>query len=124
MTPVKRAQRLFIGAAALLAAGLLYAVFVGATGIAVPCIFRAITGLKCPGCGMTTLCMCLLRLDIPGAWSANPAAFLMLPLGAAVAVDMSVRYIRTGTKAADRFSTVSLGIIAAVLVVYAIIRNI
>ncbi len=51
----------------LLPAGGLYALFVHATGLMIPCPFRLITGLKCPGCGMTHMCMSLLRLDFKAA---------------------------------------------------------
>lgn len=43
--------------------GMLYAVFIKITGISIPCLFREITGLKCPGCGITTFFMNLLFLS-------------------------------------------------------------
>lgn len=46
---------------------------------AVICPFRALTGLPCPGCGMTRAFLALGRLDIAEAFSQNP---LSLPLAA------------------------------------------
>lgn len=46
---------------------------------AVLCPFRALTGLPCPGCGMTRAFLALGRLDFAGAWAYNP---LSLPLAA------------------------------------------
>ena len=41
-------------------------------GIGLKCPFYEVTGLQCPGCGITHLVLCLLRGDIGGAFSYNP----------------------------------------------------
>jgi hypothetical protein len=41
-----------------------------------PCLFHAITGLHCPGCGLTRALHALLNGDLAGAWAMNP---LLLP---------------------------------------------
>ena len=41
---------------------------------AVPCIFRTITGLKCPGCGVTHMLINMVQMNFAGAFAANPAA--------------------------------------------------
>ena len=43
--------------------GLAYFLLTQLTPLRIPCIFQKITGFACPGCGMTHLCMRLLRLD-------------------------------------------------------------
>ena len=47
--------------------GLAYFLLTQLTPLRIPCIFQKITGFACPGCGMTHLCMQLLRLDFAGA---------------------------------------------------------
>ena len=44
-------------------AGLLYGIFVSYTGLAIPCLFRKVTGLLCPGCGVTGMCVALVHLN-------------------------------------------------------------
>ena len=39
------------------------------------CLFRGLTGLPCPGCGITTSLLALARGDAQASWSANPAGF-------------------------------------------------
>lgn len=119
----KRLLKFAASALGIFAAGLLYAFFISRTGQSVPCIFRAVTGLKCPGCGSTGLCMSLLRFDIRSAWEHNRAITAMLPLGAAVAGDMSLRYILYGDKRPDRFSSAAMWFISAVLVIFGMVRN-
>lgn len=59
--------------------GIAYSVWYHFTEIGVPCIFRLITGLKCPGCGITTMLSALLFLDFRAAFAANPYLLLSLP---------------------------------------------
>ena len=61
-----RLRRLGGGCALLLAAGLGYALWVRLTGLALPCPFRAVTGLLCPGCGVDLnqgSCTCKKEVD-------------------------------------------------------------
>lgn len=43
------------------------------------CVFHRVTGIQCPGCGMTRAFLCLLHGDWRGAWDLNPFS---LPLAA------------------------------------------
>ena len=58
-------------AAFLLAAVLLYLAAGVFFGIFIPCPFRTVTGLRCPGCGLSHAAVCLTHLDIKGAFMAN-----------------------------------------------------
>ncbi|MET3931654.1 hypothetical protein ABIE51_003541 [Lysobacter sp. OAE881] len=49
-----------------------------------PCIFHAVTGLHCPGCGLTRMLHALVHGDVARAWSMNPLAMIALPLLAAM----------------------------------------
>src|SRR5215212_9677034 len=57
------------------------------------CLFRGLTGLPCPGCGITTSLLALGRGDMQGSWSANPAGFAVagLLLGQAVVASVAMR---------------------------------
>jgi hypothetical protein len=45
-----------------------------------PCQFLAVTGSRCPSCGMTTAFACVVRGLLGAAWRANPAGSLLAPL--------------------------------------------
>lgn len=57
---MRRHKRLLAGAG-LLCAGLLYGYVLIPLGLRAPCPFRRVTGLRCPGCGITDLCLGLLH---------------------------------------------------------------
>lgn len=66
--------------AALLAAGALYLVWLRLGGPGIPCPFHLVTGLLCPGCGVTTMLVALSRLDVRAAFAANAFLLCTLPL--------------------------------------------
>jgi hypothetical protein len=63
------------------------------------CLFRAVTGLPCPGCGVTRALIAIARGDYRKAWRLNPAAFAVIVYFAAP---------RRARPAADRLLAASL----------------
>lgn len=61
------------------AAGFLYLFWLKGTGIGIPCPFHLITGLKCPGCGISTMLVRLASRDLRGSFEANPFLFVTWP---------------------------------------------
>ncbi len=110
------------GAVLLLLLGA-YALFVATTGYALPCPFRTITGWQCPGCGVTRMCMALLRLDIAAAYAANAALLCLLP-GLALCTGVWLyRYIRTGERKLQHWQQLLLWGSIGVLLIHAVLRN-
>lgn len=120
----QRLKKLIIGYAVFLAAGLAYAAFCMITGYGIPCIFHLITHLKCPGCGVSRMFLCLLRFDFKGAWEANPVILCMLPFFAYLAAVLSVRYVRDGKARLRKTENILVGIACVILVIFGILRNI
>lgn len=118
-----RLKRLLLRAGLILGIGLAYAVFVGLSGWSVPCPFHALTGLLCPGCGVTRMCMALLALDLPAAWTANPVLLLLLPVLAALLVRLAARYVKSGRSALGRGESALVWGMVAVLLAWGAARN-
>jgi len=115
--------RLLSWAGPVLGIGLAYALFVRRTGLAVPCLFHAVTGLLCPGCGVTRMCVALLTLDFEGAWRANPGLLLMAPALAALLGSMAWRYVRRGEKKLLPWQNALVWCMVGFLLVYGGARN-
>lgn len=45
-----------------------------------PCLFRCLTDLVCPGCGMTRACLAIVRGEFDAAWNYHPFSFFLLGL--------------------------------------------
>ena len=119
----QRAVKLMKIFAVILAAGGLYALFYLKTGIGIPCMFRLVTGLKCPGCGVTHMCAALLHMDFKAAWESNSAIFSMLPAGAVLFVYTVYVYIREGRWPGQRWYNIIIGVMIAVMTVFGVVRN-
>lgn len=104
-------------------AGLLYGIFVSYTGLAIPCLFRKVTGLLCPGCGVTGMCVALLHLNWKGAFFCHPVLFvLLLPL-TAVFICSAAGYVQNGRFRFARWQNLILYVSAAALVIFGVVRN-
>lgn len=118
-----RLARLLGGVCLLLALGLGYAQAVRVFGRGLYCPFNMATGLLCPGCGVSRMCLSLLRGDWAGAWRANPGLVLLTPIIAALLGLRAVRYVRTGEGKSPVWEARLWGVLAAVLVAYGVLRN-
>jgi hypothetical protein len=77
-----------------------------------PCIFHALTGLQCPGCGSTRALYHLLHGDVAGAFRLNQLFFALVPFLAA-----AWRWPRILTKPSVAWT------IAVVVITYGVVRN-
>ena len=83
-----------------------------------------VTGLKCPGCGITHLLLALVRGRIKEAFLSNPAVFLILPVLGTIMGRAGLRYVRTGRFALRHTEENAVIGMAVVLVIFGIVRNI
>ncbi len=67
-------------------------------GFGIPCLFRTVTGLLCPGCGMTHALAELVQGHVHAAIEYNALSVSVLPLTALYLVYRKVRYIIQGDK--------------------------
>lgn len=103
--------------------GFLYAVIVWKSGAGIPCIIRTVTGLRCPGCGITHMSMELLQGHLKDAFYSNRAVFLLLPVFLLLWIRYIYRYIRRGTTRLAVMDNVLIGISIVALIAWGIIRN-
>ncbi len=109
-----KAAAILLGAAALIA--LWYGLH-AATGFMPRCVFRELTGWKCPGCGSQTALMALLDGHPADAFRANPAIPFYLLYLAAILQPLSPRL-------RDRLTTpAALYLLAASILLWTLLRN-
>ena len=118
-----RLFRLLRNGGLLLAAGLGYAAWIHKTGLALPCPVFRVTGWLCPGCGVTRMCLALLRLDVAAAWQANLGLMLILPILGVLAIRLAVRYVRLDTWMPTRAEGLLIWALVVFMLLWAVWRN-
>ena len=102
--------------------GLAYYIVTQLTPLRIPCLFQKITGLACPGCGISHFCIRLLHLDLLGAVKENLAITLLSPLWLAaflVRVLWNPKWFAKGSKGENFLLWGSV----VVLLLFGIVRN-
>lgn len=109
---------------AALAVGYIYIAIVEYIGFGIPCVFYEITGLRCPGCGVTQMCISLINFDIGGAFKSNGMLLILLPILGYVFGKYALTYIKTGRPLLSQKQNVLIYICIGLLLLFAIFRNI
>jgi hypothetical protein len=104
--------------------GMAYYLFGKYTGLYIPCVFRLVTGLYCPGCGSTRLAAALIEGRFMAAFRSNEALFLILPFLTIIFIKYLIRYIKGIQRSTTRTEKIVTGIMLAGVIAFGIMRNI
>ena len=118
-----RKKRLAAAVGLILAAGLGYAAWVRATGLGVPCPFHALTGLYCPGCGITRCLSALLQGSWQAALRSNAAIVALAPLFVWLGWAAARSYLASGSVRLTKRQNVAVYAAIAVLAAFGVARN-
>ncbi len=91
--------------------------------IGVNCIFRRLTGLKCPGCGSTRAVLCILRGDWAGSFKQNLMLIPELTFVGWAAVYSTVNFLKTGRGGLNVKPDRAAYVFLAVLLIWWVVRN-
>lgn len=91
---------------------------------AIPCMFKTLTGFKCPGCGITHMLVAELQLNFAQAYAANPALYLLQPVIGYFIGKMYIYWFLDKRCRWSRGENILLYVVAVILVVFGIIRNV
>ena len=118
-----RIKALLLRGAILAGAGAAYVGLIAVLGRGLYCPFWRLTGLLCPGCGVTRMCLALLRLDFSGAWQANAALLLSLPVLLGLAAHLMWAYVHTGRRMPGRGEERLIWSLVVYFLAWGVLRN-
>ena len=79
-------KRILIIYGVVIGTGLVYTLWIKLTGLSLPCLYYAITGFYCPGCGSSRMFIRLFNLQVREAFFSNPVVFILLILWNLIAI--------------------------------------
>lgn len=103
---------------------IIYGIYCCISTLRIPCVFHLITGLDCPGCGMTRAAVALMHFDIKGAWNNNVLSLTVVPVLLIILLVQEIRYIKSGKKEIKLYETILFAILLVIAIGYGVIRNI
>lgn len=108
----------------LLLALAVFLLFLNSLGLRIPCIFYEITGLKCPGCGVTRMCLSLLHGNVYAAIYYNKVVPFLLPVLSVIFIRQSYLYVTKGNLSFSKLENLFFITSIIILIIYAVLRNI
>ena len=101
----------------------LYAFEPGKTGFFPPCLFRALTGLTCPGCGATRAMHQIVHGHFVAAFMLNPLFLLAIPFLLYALIRYSVVVMRGGVPRRNTIPASYIYALFVIVVSFWIFRN-
>lgn len=89
--------------------------------IAIACVFYEITGLYCPGCGITRSILSLIDGDIYQAFRYNPIIFIDIPL---IIITSIIDFIYKDNKKVKKVTNAIYIMLLIITLVFGVLRNI
>lgn len=83
--------------------------------MSIPCVWRSMTGLYCPGCGMTRFAYAILNLDIYQSLRYNIMPFVIIPLFAI--------HWNLDSKGYEKQAKALMYTVLIIVILYGILRN-
>lgn len=117
----------------ILVVGLGYAVLITQYGIGLHCPIRAATGIACPFCGLTRMCLAILRFifvnqdfsELSYAYSMNQFVLYMSPFVIYLLGSHIIHWIKTGKfKGVEKADKVIFVLLIVVMLMWWLFRNI
>ena len=92
--------------------------------IGIPCVFHEVTGLYCPGCGLTRMIFCLLSFDFYHAFRNNMLMFILFPFFIVCIIDYIISYLKYKKPLIYKIKQRYWIILLVIAVIFGIVRNI
>lgn len=119
-----RLKRLIVFLCLMIFIGIQYMLIWQLSGIGFPCVFYKLSGLHCPGCGISRMLISLLRFDLYAAFQYNAGILTALPALAVLFIQICIHYVKKGNLLLSKKQEFLAIAIVIWLLLFWILRNI
>ena len=103
---------------------ILYLILGNAIHFYIPCPIHELTGLYCPGCGITRMLISIVKLDFASAFRYNQLLFIMLPFFLFLLINYIYSLIKKKEPIYKKINKKVWYFLIIVLLIYGVLRNI
>ena len=121
ITKRDRVKRVIIFITVVILVGLIYGYIIIPMGFHIPCLFKLIYNISCPGCGLTRMCLSILHGNIIEALKYNIGLIMILPIIIYIVCKLIYNYINNSNEPLNKWLITSTLIY---LILWMVIRNI
>ena len=90
----------------------------------IPCLFHFLTGLYCPGCGLTRMLYSIIKLDFNKAFHYNQLLFVLFPFALFFIINYIYSLIYNKQPLIKKIPDYIWYILIIILLIYGVLRNI
>lgn len=102
--------------------GIIYLIWLRMTHLYIPCIFHSLTGLKCPGCGISNMCVHISKFNFLQGFKDNPFIFITGPL--IILEIIYFEFLRYHKKTLPLWNNICIILYCVALIIFGVLRNI
>jgi hypothetical protein len=102
---------------------IIYYLFLVKFGYGIPCLFHRVTGLLCPGCGVTHLIVSILHLDFKSAFESNQLIFITSPILFYFFIRLYLSWFRNKKYKLNKVENILVYFLIILFVSFGIVRN-
>ena len=117
-------KKKFIGVFSLLLIIIVYLILNKYHIICIPCLIHEITGMYCPGCGVTRMLINILSGNFYQAFRYNPLLFIFIPFFILYILDLFISKVKNKKMITELFEPYIWYVLIGIFIVYGILRNI
>lgn len=119
---LSRFKKITIKICQILLLGLAYFILVQ-NGISLSCPIRTFLHIKCPGCGITRMFVCLARGQVKGAFYFNALILMLMIILIPYSFYKAFKYVKYGDMKFNKYENIAIYIVIVIALVFGIVRN-
>ena len=119
---LSRLKKITVKICQILLLGLAYFILVQCE-ISLKCPIRTFLHIKCPGCGITRMFVCLARGQVKNAFYFNALILTLITILIPYSIYKVFKYVKDGNMEFNKYENAAVYIVIVIALIFGIVRN-